>query len=157
MRRAGMWSPVLVLTARDAVPDRVEGLDAGADDYLAKPFAFGELDARLRALTRRAPAPRPAVLEAAGLRLDPAERRVVRGEAEIELAPQELALLEALMRAAGRVLSRQQLLDAAWDPAVAVSSNLVDVAILRLRERIDRPFGTDSIETVRGAGYRLRR
>ena len=157
MRRAGIWSPVLMLTARDTLADRVTGLDAGADDYLRKPFAFAELVARIRALTRRAPEPRPVVIEAGGLRLDPAARTVFRGATEIALSTREFALLEALMKGAGRVLSRQQLLDHAWDDADDLFSNIVDSAIRRLRLRIDEPFGTDTVEAVRGVGYRLRR
>lgn len=156
LRRAGIWSPVLMLTARDAVVDRVSGLDAGADDYLRKPFAFAELLARLRALGRRGTPERPAVLEAGDLRLDPASRQVWRGETEIRLAAKELTLLEALMRHPGQVLSRFDLLEYAWDFAYDNRSNVIDVYIRRLREKIDRPFGRDSIETVRGSGYRLR-
>lgn len=157
LRAQGVWAPVLMLTARDAVSDRVDGLDAGADDYLVKPFSFSELSARLRALSRRVPAERPARLEIGDLRLDPAERRVWRGEVELELSPKEFALLEAMMRRPGVVLSRAQLLDFGWDLAFEAKSNLVDVYIRYLRDKIDRPFGRSSIETVRGAGYRLRK
>ena len=156
LREAGRWSPILMLTARDAVADRVAGLDGGADDYMVKPFSFEELLARLRALVRRAPAEREPVLEVAGLRLDPAARRVTRGDAEIELTPTEFALLEALMRQPGVALSRFELLERAWDGAYENRSNVVDVHVKALRDRIDRPFGTDSVETVRGVGYRLR-
>jgi two-component system, OmpR family, response regulator len=156
LRAAGVWTPVLMLTARDAVADRVAGLDGGADDYMVKPFSFEELLARLRALVRRAPAERAPVLEAAGLRLDPAARRVTRGAAEIELTPTEFALLEELMRQPGVALSRFDLLERAWDGEYENRSNVVDVHVKALRDRIDRPFGTDSIETVRGVGYRLR-
>jgi two-component system, OmpR family, response regulator len=156
LRAAGVWAPVLMLTARDAVPDRVAGLDGGADDYMVKPFAFDELLARLRALVRRAPVERAPVLEGAGLRLDPAARRVTRGDVEVELTPTEFALLEALMRRAGVALSRFDLLEQAWDGAYENRSNVVDVHVKALRDRIDRPFGSDSIETVRGVGYRLR-
>jgi len=156
LRNDGVWAPVLMLTARDDVDDRVTGLDAGADDYLAKPFAFDELLARLRALTRRSPVERPVVIEVGELRLDPAAHRAWRGEVEIQLSAKEFALLERFMRRPGVVLTRAQLLDAAWDMAFESRSNIVDVYIRYLREKIDRPFGCDSIETVRGVGYRLR-
>ena len=156
LRADGVWAPVLMLTARDSVDDRIHGLDAGADDYLAKPFAFDELLARLRALTRRAPVERPAVIEVGALRLDPASRRAWRGEDELDLSAKELALFELFMRRPGVVLTRDQLLDGAWDMAFESRSNVVDVSIRALRGKIDRPFGTDSIETVRGLGYRLR-
>ncbi len=156
LRGNGVWSPVLMLTARDAVDDRVSGLDAGADDYLAKPFAFEELLARLRALTRRAPAERPPVLEVGDLRLDPAAHKAWRGDQELGLSAKEFALLELLMRRPGLTLSRTQLLDGAWDMAFESRSNVIDVYIRYLREKIDRPFGRDSIETIRGVGYRLR-
>jgi len=156
LRAGSVWTPVLMLTARDAVDDRVVGLDAGADDYLVKPFSFEELLARLRALTRRAPVERPAVLEVADLRLDPASHRAWRGDAELELSAKEFSLLELFMRRPGMVLSRAQLLDGAWDIAFESRSNVVDVYVRYLREKIDRPFGRDSIETVRGVGYRLR-
>jgi two-component system OmpR family response regulator len=157
LRQSGVWSPVLMLTARDAVEDRVAGLDAGADDYLPKPFSFAELLARLRALVRRGAAERPAVIEVDDLRLDPATRQVWRGDAEIQLSGKEFALLETLMRRAGQVLSRYQLLEHAWDFAYENRSNVVDVYMRYLREKIDRPFGRDSLETVRGVGYRLRK
>jgi two-component system, OmpR family, response regulator len=156
LRADGVWSPVLMLTARDAIEDRIAGLDGGADDYLVKPFSLDELLARLRALARRAPATRPPVLEAAGLRLDPATRSVWRGDAEIALSAREYAVLETLMRRPGQVLSRFDLLEHAWDGEYENRSNVVDVYVRYLREKVDRPFGTDSIETVRGAGYRLR-
>lgn len=156
LRGDGVWAPVLMLTARDAVDDRVRGLDRGADDYLVKPFAFAELLARLRALARRGPLERPVVLEVGDLRLDPARRRVWRGEAEIELSAKEFALLEAFMRRPDEVLSRFQLLERAWERDYENRSNVVDVYVRYLREKIDRPFGVDTIETVRGAGYRLR-
>jgi two-component system, OmpR family, response regulator len=148
---------VLMLTARDAVEDRVAGLDSGADDYLTKPFSFSELLARLRALARRGPVERPAVLEVGSLRLDPATRQVWRGEREIELSAKEFALLELFMRSAGEVLSRLQLLEHAWDWAYENRSNVIDVYVRSLRNKIDRPFAVKSIETVRGAGYRLRK
>ena len=157
LRAAGVWTPVLMLTARDAVADRVTGLDAGADDYLTKPFSLEELSARLRALARRGEVERPVGLEVGDLRLDPAARRVWRGEQEIPLSAKELALLETFMRRPGRVLSRYELLEHAWDEDYERRSNVVDVYVRYLREKIDRPFGRDSIETVRGAGYRLRK
>jgi two-component system OmpR family response regulator len=156
LRAAGVWSPVLMLTARDSVEDRVAGLDTGADDYLVKPFAFAELLARLRALVRRGEPPRPSVLEVGDLRLDPATRQVHRGEAEVRLSAKEFSLLETFMRRSGEVLSRYYLLENAWDFAYENRSNIVDVYIRRLRAKIDEPFGRRSLETVRGAGYRLR-
>jgi two-component system OmpR family response regulator len=156
LRESGVWSPILMLTARDGIQDRVEGLDGGADDYLTKPFSFAELLARLRALARRGAPKRPAVLEAGSLRLDPATRQAWRGEVEIELSPKEFALLETLMRRAGHVLTRLELIEHAWDHAYENRSNVVDVYVRYLREKVDRPFGLDSIETVRGVGYRLR-
>jgi two-component system OmpR family response regulator len=157
LRQDDVWTPVLMLTARDAVEDRVAGLDAGADDYLPKPFSFAELLARLRALARRGAAERPAVLEVGDLRLDPATRQVWRGETEIQLSGKEFALLETFMRRPGYVLSRYQLLEHAWDYAYDNRSNVVDVYVRYLRDKIDRPFGRDSLETVRGAGYRLKK
>jgi two-component system OmpR family response regulator len=156
-RENGVWTPVLMLTARAGVEDRVAGLDAGADDYLPKPFSFAELNARLRALARRGVSERPAVVEVGDLRLDPATRQVWRGAVEIQLSTKEFALLDTLMRRAGLVLSRLQLLEHAWDYAYENRSNVVDVYIRYLREKVDRPFGRESIETVRGAGYRLRK
>ena len=156
LRDNGVWTPILMLTARDGVDDRVSGLDSGADDYLCKPFAFAELLARLRALTRRGPAERPAVVEVGSLRLDPATRRVWRRDAEIALSVKEFALLETFMRRPGDVLTRLDLLEHAWDFAYESRSNVVDVYIRYLRAKVDRPFGVQSIETVRGVGYRLR-
>jgi len=156
LRRDEVWTPVLMLTARDAVDDRVVGLDAGADDYLTKPFAFEELLARIRALTRRGQVERPTVLEVGDLRLDPGAHRAWRGEQELDLSAKEFAMLELFMRRPGLTLSRTQLLDGAWDIAFESRSNVVDVYVRYLREKIDRPFGLDSIETVRGVGYRLR-
>jgi two-component system OmpR family response regulator len=156
LRGAGVWAPVLMLTARDAVEDRVAGLDSGADDYLVKPFAFAELLARLRALARRGDAARPPILEVGGLRLDPATRAVSRGGSEIKLSAKEFALLETFMRRPGEVLSRLYLLDHAWDFAYDNRSNVIDVYVRRLRSKIDEPFECNSVETIRGVGYRLR-
>jgi len=156
LREDGVWSPVLMLTARDAVEDRVAGLDTGADDYLVKPFSFAELLARLRALVRRGPVERPTVLCAGDLHLDPATRRVWRGTTDIGLSAKEFALLETFMRRPGQVLDRFALLEHAWDYEYENRSNVVDVYIRYLREKIDRPFEVESLETVRGAGYRLR-
>jgi two-component system OmpR family response regulator len=155
LRERGVWAPVLMLTALDAVHDRVAGLDSGADDYLVKPFALAELHARLRSLARRGSPERPAVIEVGDLRLDPARREVRRGGTQIDLSAKEFALLETLMRRPGEVLSRFDLLEHAWDLAYDARSNVVDVYVRRLREKVDRPFGRSSIETVRGAGYRF--
>ena len=157
LRRQGVWSPVLMLTARDGVEDRVAGLDTGADDYLTKPFSFAELLARLRALARRGAVERPALLEVGDLRLNPATRQVWRGGTEIHLSVKEFALLETFMRRPGQVLSRFDLLEHAWDYAYENRSNVVDVYVRYLREKIDRPFDRASLETVRGVGYRLRK
>jgi two-component system OmpR family response regulator len=157
LRESGVWSPILMLTARDGVEDKVSGLDSGADDYLSKPFSFAELLARLRALARRGPSERPTVLELGSLRLDPATRRAWRGDVEIDLSAKEFALLETFMRRPGAVLTRLDLLEHAWDYGYENRSNIVDVYIRYLRGKIDRPFGRESIETVRGVGYRLRR
>jgi two-component system, OmpR family, response regulator len=156
LREEAVWTPVLMLTARDAVDDRVTGLDSGADDYLAKPFAFEELLARLRALTRRPPVERPAALEVGDLRLDPASHRVWRRGTELNLSVKEFALLATFMRNPGIALTREQLLDSAWDMSFERRSNVIEVNIRSLRSKIDRPFGLESIETVRGVGYRLR-
>jgi two-component system OmpR family response regulator len=156
LRSSGVWSPVLLLTARDDVDDRVVGLDAGADDYLTKPFSFAELLARLRALTRRGLSERRTVLEVGSLRLDPATRQVWRKDVELELSAKEFALLETFMRHPGHVLSRIDLLDHVWDYGYESRSNVVDVYVGYLRAKIDRPFGLRSIETLRNAGYRLR-
>ena len=157
LRAKEVWTPVLMLTARDAVVDRVDALDSGADDYLTKPFSFAELFARLRAVARRVPVERPTTLEIGDLRLDPAGRRVWRGETEIELSTREFAVLELLMRHAGVAVTRLQLLEGAWDMAFESHSNIVDVYVRYLREKVDRPFGRQSIETVRGVGYRFRK
>jgi two-component system, OmpR family, response regulator len=157
LRKGGTWTPILMLTARDSVEDRVSGLDAGADDYLTKPFSFAELLARLRALTRRPPLERPTVLEVGDLRLDPATQQAWRGETELQLSTKEFRMLEVFMRRPGDVLSRLYLLEHCWDYGYENRSNVVDVYVRYLREKVDRPFGRDSIETVRGSGYRLRR
>jgi two-component system OmpR family response regulator len=156
LRDGQIWTPVLLLTARDAVGDRVGGLDAGADDYLTKPFSLAELMARLRAIVRRGPVERPTILQAGDLRLDPAAHRAWRGDVELPLSAREFTLLELLMRNAGSALTRVQLLDGAWDMAFESRSNIIDVYMRYLREKIDRPFKRKSIETVRGVGYRLR-
>jgi len=156
LRAAEVWTPVLFLTARGSVADRVNGLDGGGDDYLVKPFSFPELLARLRALARRGPVARPVVLEVGSLRLDPAAHRAWRGDVELELSAKEFALLDVFMRRPGQVVSRLELLEGAWDMAYEHRSNVVDVYVRYLREKIDRPFGCRSIETVRGVGYRLR-
>jgi two-component system OmpR family response regulator len=157
LRAAGVWTPVLMLTARVAVEDRVRGLDGGADDYLAKPFSFAELSARLRALARRGPVERPTVLEAGDLRYEVAALRAWRGSTELELSTTERLLLETFLRHPGQLLDRDQLLEHVWGQGEEPRSNVLDVYVRYLREKIDRPFGVQSIETVRGTGYRLRR
>jgi len=156
LRAAGVWVPVLMLTARDAVNDRVRGLDAGADDYLVKPFSLLELAARLRALVRRDDRARPVLLTEGDLKLDPASKRAWRGGAELQLSPKEFSLLELFLRHPGTVLTRSQILDAAWDFAYDGTSNVVDQYVTYLRKKIDVPFGRHDLETVRGMGYRLR-
>jgi two-component system OmpR family response regulator len=156
MRDRGVWSPILMLTARGDIEDRVRGLDAGADDYLLKPFSFEELLARVRALTRRVIEPRPLEVVVGDLRLDPARRRAWRGDSEVVLSTLEFSLLEAMMRAPDRAVPRARLLSQGWDDAYEQRSNVVDVAIAALRSKVDRPFGRCAIETVRGVGYRLR-
>ena len=156
LREDGVRAPILMLTSRAAVADRITGLDRGADDYLTKPFHFEELSARLRALARRGPVERPPVLSVGDLRLDPASRRVWRREREVELSAKEFALLEEFMRRPGDVLSRFHLLEHAWDGEYENRSNVVDVYVRYLREKLDRPFGVESLETIRGVGYRLR-
>mgnify|MGYP001133502735 CR=1 FL=1 len=156
MREAKRWAPVLMLTARTDVTDRVHGLDAGADDYLAKPFSFSELSARLRALLRRGAPARPVALRAGDLGLDPATRRAWRGVHELELSAKEFALLELFLRHIDQVLTRTLILDHVWDFAYEGVSNVVDQYVAYLRRKIDKPFGVDQLETVRGAGYRLR-
>ncbi|CAM2974679.1 response regulator transcription factor [Mycobacterium simiae] len=155
-RSGQKWVPVLMLTARGAVTDRVAGLDGGADDYLTKPFHLDELFARLRSLIRRGPTPRPTVLTVGALRADPASHRCWRGNLEILLTAKEFGLIELLMRRPGTVLTREMLVEHCWDFAYESRSNVVDVHIRALREKIDRPFRVRSIETVRGIGYRLR-
>jgi two-component system, OmpR family, response regulator len=155
LRADGVWTPVLMLTARDAIEDRIAGLDGGADDYLVKPFAFDELLARLRALARRGPVERAPVLAVGDLRLDPAGHRAWRGSEQLDLSAKELALLEIFMRHPGQVLSRFTLLEHAWEGRYENRSNVVDVYVRLLREKIDRPFGLASLQTVRGLGYRL--
>ena len=157
LRADGAWLPVIMLTARDDETDLLVGLAVGADDYMVKPFSLDELVARLHALARRAPPARPAVLEVGSLRLDPATRQVWRGATEIPLSAREFALLETFMRRPGQVLSQMQLLESAWDLGYMQKSNVVEVYVRYLREKIDRPFGAAGIETVRGVGYRLRR
>jgi two-component system OmpR family response regulator len=156
LRGADQWAPVLLLTARTAVADRVAGLDAGADDYLTKPFSFSELNARLRSLARRGAHPRPTVLAVGDLRMDPASRRVWRGDTELQLSPTEYAVLELFMRHPGEVLTRTRIREHAWDFAFDAMSNVVDQYVGYVRKKVDRPFGREDIETVRGVGYRLR-
>jgi two-component system OmpR family response regulator len=156
LRAAGRWMPVLMLTARTGVADRVQGLDCGADDYLAKPFRFSELSARLRALLRRGAPVRPAVLAAGGLSLDPASRGAWRDGTPLDLSAKEFALLELFLRHVGDVLTRTVIRDHIWDFAHVAISNVVDQYVAYLRRKIDRPFGVDQLETVRGVGYRLR-
>ena len=155
LRASGCWAPVLMLTARDSIDDRVRGLDAGADDYLTKPFALAELHARLRALLRRDPGERSVQLACGDLVLDPATRDVHRGGQPIELSPKEFGLLHELLQHVGRPLSRTHLLERVWDFAHGGDSNVVDVYVAYLRKKIDRPFGRSSLQTVRGVGYRL--
>jgi two-component system, OmpR family, response regulator len=156
LRARGRWMPILMLTARDSVEDRVKGLDAGADDYLVKPFALAELFARLRSVGRREPAPRPVLLEVGGLALDPATHEVKRGETLIDLSPTEFSLLSFLLKNANRAVSRSEIIEHVWDFAYDGTSNVVDVYIRYLREKLDRPFGTNTIETIRGVGYMVR-
>lgn len=157
LRARGRWAPILLLTARDGVQERVDGLDAGANDYLPKPFSFDELSARLQALMRRRVTERPTPLKVGDLTLDPATRHVTRAGTTVNLSPKGFSILETLMLRPGEVLSRAVLLKQAWDFAYDGDSNVVDVYIRYLRDKIDRPFGRESIETVRGVGYRLNR
>ncbi|MCZ4493384.1 MAG: DNA-binding response regulator [Conexibacter sp.] len=156
LRADDVATPILMLTARDGIGDRIMGLDTGADDYLVKPFDFGELLARLRALARRSATTPQPVLRVGDLSLDPASHRVARGDTEIELSSKEVQILEVFMRHPGEVLSRLQVLERAWDASYENRSNIIDVYIRYLRQKIDRPFGVETLETVRGAGYRLR-
>ncbi len=156
LREAGCWRPVLMLTARDAVEDRVRGLDAGADDYLVKPFSFAELSARVRAVLRRGASARPTVLHVGDLRLDPARHRAWRGDDELTLSPKEMSLLELFMRHPGDVITRTKILEHVWDFAYDGLSNVVDQYVSYLRKKIDKPFKRDDLQTVRGVGYRLR-
>ena len=155
LRDEGVWTPILMLTAKAGELDEAEALDTGADDYLTKPFSYIVLVARLRALMRRGSSERPAVLEAGDLSLDPGTRRVFRGEAEIDLTAREMALLDFLMRHKGEVVSKRDILDHVWDYDFDGDANIVEVYIRRLRNKLDRPFERDTIETLRGAGYRL--
>jgi two-component system OmpR family response regulator len=156
LRDKQVWAPVLMLTARDAVSDRVAGLDSGADDYLVKPFAFDELLARVRALVRRGSSERPTVTTVADLVIDPATRKVSRAGRKLDLSPREYALLEYLAAHAGQVLTRTQILEHVWDVNYLGMSNVVDVYVGYLRSKVDRPFETPLIHTVRGHGYCLR-
>ncbi|MFC9689117.1 response regulator transcription factor [Kribbella sp. NPDC056951] len=155
LRSEKVWTPILILTARDADTDQIKALDIGADDYLTKPFAYAVLIARLRALVRRGAAERPAVIGAGDLRLDPAARRAWRGDTELELTARELSLLEFLIRSQGVVVSKRTILDHVWDYDFEGDPNIVEVYVRRLRNKLDRPYGRSSIATVRGSGYRL--
>jgi two-component system OmpR family response regulator len=155
IREEGNWTPILMLTAKDGELDEAEALDTGADDYLTKPFSYVVLVARLRALIRRGAGERPAILEAGDLRFDPGARRALRGESQVELTAREMALLEFLLRHKGEVVSKREILDHVWDYDFEGDPNIVEVYIRHLRNKLDRPFGRGSIETLRGAGYRL--
>jgi two-component system OmpR family response regulator len=155
LREDGHWTPVLMLTGRDGVGDRIRGLDAGADDYLVKPFDYGELIARLRALVRRGAPERPALLAVGDLEVDPAAHTVTRAGQLVELTSREFALLEFLVRRAGEVVSRTELLEHVWDQHFIGSTNIVDVYVSYLRRKLEDPFGRPLIRTVRGVGYVL--
>ncbi|MGH2704463.1 MAG: response regulator transcription factor [Actinomycetota bacterium] len=155
LREAGDWTPILMLTAKDGDLDEAEALDTGADDYLTKPFSFAVLLAHIRALLRRAASRNPAPVAAGDLRIDPAQRRVWRGEHQIGLTARQFDVLEFLVRRAGQVLSKAEILDGVWEYEFSGDPNIVEVYIRRLRTRIDEPFGRHAIETIRGAGYRL--
>ncbi|HEY8524372.1 MAG TPA: response regulator transcription factor [Acidimicrobiales bacterium] len=155
LRAAGNWTPILMLTAKDGDLDEAEALETGADDYLSKPFSFPVLVARVRALLRRARGRDPVPVEVGDLRIEPAARRVWRGEVEVTLTAREFDLVELLVRHAGEVLSKGEILDRLWEDDFAGDPNIVEVYIRRLRRKLDEPFGRRSIETVRGAGYRL--
>ena len=156
LRKEGNWTPILMLTAKDADRDQVEGLDSGADDYVVKPFSFQVLLARLRSLLRRGVQERPATLVVGDLELDPARRQVTRAGTPVRLTARELALLEFLMRRKGDVVTKQQILGNIWDYAFEGDPNIVEVYVARLRRKIDKPFDREDIETLRGSGYRLR-
>jgi two-component system OmpR family response regulator len=155
LRERGCWAPVLMLTARGQVSDRIRGLDVGADDYLVKPFDFGELLARLRALVRRAPPQRPARLEIGDLVVDPATHAVTRGGVPVDLTAREFAVLEFLARNAGEAITRTRLLDHVWDANFTGSTNIVDVYVGYLRRKLEQPFERPLIRTIRGVGYAL--
>jgi two-component system OmpR family response regulator len=155
LRQSGDWTPVIFLTGRQDVADRVAGLDSGADDYLAKPFSLDELNARLRAVARRRAEERPTVLRVGDLEIDPATRTVRRGERDVELTSKEFALLELLARRPGEVVTRSSIVNALYDFAFEARSNVVEALVRRLRDKVDRPFGRASVQTVRGSGYRL--
>ena len=155
LRGEGVATPVIILTARDSVIDTVRGLESGANDYVTKPFSFAILVARLRALVRRGAVARPAILEAGDLRLDPAAHRVWRGETPVSLTAREFSVLEYLMRHRGQVLSKRALIDGVWDDDFDGDPNIVEVYVGHLRRKLDKPFGREALETIRGAGYRL--
>jgi two-component system, OmpR family, response regulator len=155
LRDAGVWTPIVVLTAKDGEYDEAEALDTGADDYVTKPFSYVALVARVRALIRRGAGERPPILEAGNLRFDPGARRAWRGETEVRLTAREASLLEFLLRRAGQVVSKTEILDHVWDDRFDGDLNIVEVYVRHLRNKLDRPFGCAAIETVRGAGYRL--
>lgn len=155
LRTERIWTPILMLTARDADTDQVKALDTGADDYLTKPFSYAVLVARLRALVRRGAVARPVILEAGDLRVDPAGRRAWRGEAELDLTTRELSVLEFLIRRQGVTVSKRTILEHVWDYDFEGDPNIVEVYVRRLRNKVDRPFGRSSIATLRGSGYRL--
>ncbi len=155
LRQRGVWTPILMLTAKTGEHDEAEALDTGADDFLSKPFSFVVLLARLRALIRRGTGERPAVLEAGDLRLDPARHRFLVGDTEVALTPTEFCVLQQLMQRPGDVVSKRQFLDSCWDWAFEGDPNIVEVYIRHLRKKIDVPFGREQVQTVRGAGYRL--
>ena len=155
LREEEDWTPILMLTAKDGDWDQVEALDTGADDYLTKPFSYAVLLARVRALLRRRGGDRPSVLEAGDVRLDPASREVWRGETPIEVTAREFAVLEYLIRRKGEVVSKREMLDGVWDSDFEGDSNIVEVYVRHLRNKLDRPFDRAAIETLRGAGYRL--
>jgi two-component system OmpR family response regulator len=156
LRAQGVWTPILMLTAKDGDADQVDALDSGADDYVIKPFSFQVLLARLRSVLRRGVVERPANLEVGDLVLDPARRQATRGAEVLPLTARELSLLEFLMRRKGDVVTKQQIMENVWDYGFEGDPNIIEVYIARLRRKIDRPFGREDIETLRGSGYRLR-